>query len=767
MVRNLQILPDIPELPTGMRVIACSYEVSRSPYFETTSNNTRDESAIIVSNLEDTVNINGYWIDIPNLKEDDDIYARYQLHLEITKPDGSKVKADMGWSRPVNMKGDQEGFKVSDVILATPKLYVNLTNNNSTIRVSVQTSPMEIFVGYGEHTHTTWEITNSDGVTIFSRKKSKDMLTSITIPKEDFQHDEVYIIRCKFHSSTNAESDWGCYILNSGLSFKDLFEVIAPDELIAGKILSTQVILNSARFISVSLILKDKRDTIVTQTLNHLDLYPSIRVPALRAGDIYRLYARLEYEPGKYTEWKLIKTYIAKDNSVFDIDPTKVYIDNYLFVQPIMLPTSKFLYSRELLTGGYVMPRTDEAENFLGLSYFIFDGGTFRYIKDIPGTENTGTQKPLSNWSISVIPLYNGEVIICKSEIVRDIDNIGQGKLVFLKYSYDSFNIIFKLEGTATKNRHYGSTGVSGSMLAMLDNSVYYVSAIEGAPRSKEKLALYKLDTVTMSIDKVADLPFEAKEFVSLCMLNNEEFLVLGGCNDTSANDPKDWRRSNDFIYKFKIEDKSFTKVGELTELNIPAWYNLHATILKNGKIAIFNNAEGIGVAEDQSIVIYDPETQLVRKLNNDFADGRIYTKTLMSNTGHVFRISSSLKQPQMIYMYRTSDYVADDLENMDLMPSPAEDLIVPAGTSVTVDNLYRYNKIEIQGSVADGTSGELTVIGPRGIRKYDADTFFVTRSMVLYENTVDALTKNKTYKNIFVLDGASITTRDDDEPNP
>ena len=80
---------------------------------------------------------------------------------------------------------------------------------------------------------------------------------------------------------------------------------------------------------------------------------------------------------------------------------------------------------------------------------------------------------------------------------------------------------------------------------------------------------------------------------------------------------------------------------------------------------------------------------------------------------------------------------------------------------------MYKYNKIEIQGSVADGTSGELTVIGPRGIRKYDADTFFVTRSMVLYENTVDALTKNKTYKNIFVLDGASITTRDDDEPNP
>lgn len=98
-------------------------------------------------------------------------------------------------------------------------------------------------------------------------------------------------------------------------------------------------------------------------------------------------------------------------------------------------------------------------------------------------------------------------------------------------------------------------------------------------------------------------------------------------------------------------------------------------------------------------------------------------------------------------------------------MPSPAAELIVPANTSITVDNLYKYSKIEIQGKVADGTSGKLTVIGPRGIREFDSDTFFITKSMVLYENTVDNLTKGKTYKNIFVLDGADITTRDDNEP--
>ena len=134
MTRNLQILPDIPDLPSGIKVIAANYEVSRSPYFEDTENNKRDEKAIIVSNLEDTVNTKGFWIDIPNLKEDDDIYARYQLHLEILKEDGSKVKADMGWSRPVNMKGDQEGFLVSDVIIATPKVSVNVNSNTLTTR---------------------------------------------------------------------------------------------------------------------------------------------------------------------------------------------------------------------------------------------------------------------------------------------------------------------------------------------------------------------------------------------------------------------------------------------------------------------------------------------------------------------------------------------------------------------------------------------------------------------------------------------------------
>lgn len=765
MTRNLQILPDIPDLPSGIKVIAASYEVSRSPYFEDTENNKRDEKAIIVSNLEDTVNTKGFWIDIPNLKEDDDIYARYQLHLEILKEDGSKVKADMGWSRPVNMKGDQEGFLVSDVIIATPKVSVNVSSNTLTTKLNVVSSPMELFVGYGDHVATSWEIANSDGVVVFSRKKSKDMLQEITIPMDNFQHDEVYIVKAKYHTSTNMESDWGCFILNSGITLKDLYEVITPEHLVSGRDLHAQVVLNTNRFISISLILKDKNENIVAQTINHKDLYPTVKIPALKPGDIYRLYGRLEYEPGVYTSWKLIRTYIAKDNNAFEIDPTKVYIDKYLFIQPIIQPDSKFLFSRELLTGGYVMPRTDEADNFLGLSYFIFEGGKFQYVKDIQGTENIGELKPLSNWSIGVIPLYNGEVLICKSEVTQNIDNNGQGKLNFLKYSYDSFNLIFKLTGTAKGTKQFGSTGVSGSMVAMLDNSVYYTAAIEGAPKAKTKLALHKLNANTMAIEKVADLPFEAKEFVSLCMLNNTEFLVLGGNNDTSADNPKDWVRSNPFIYKFNTEDKSFTKIGDLTDVNIPKWYNQHVVLLKNGKVAIFNNSEGIGVAEDQSIVIFDPTTGLANKLDNDFSDGRMYLKTLVSNTGNVIRISSSIYQPQMMYMYRTSDYVAEDIENMNLMPSPAAELIVPANTSITVDNLYKYSKIEIQGKVADGTSGKLTVIGPRGIREFDSDTFFITKSMVLYENTVDNLTKGKTYKNIFVLDGADITTRDDNEP--
>lgn len=765
MTRNLQILPDIPSLPDNMRIIAASYEVSRSPYFEDTEFNKRDEEAMIVSNLEDAVNLKGYWIDIPNLKEEDDIYARYQLHLEITKSDGQKVRADMGWSRPVNMKGDQEGFRVSDVVLATPRLSLSVEDTNVTTKITVNSSPMQVFMGYGDHTYTSWEITNSDNVVVFSRKKSKDMLESISIPFDNFKHDEIYIVRCKHHSSTNAESDWGCYILNSGLFNRDLYEVLAPDELISGRALNTMVILNTTRFVSIDLVLKDKKEEIVAQTIGCKHLYPSIQVPQLKAGDIYRLYARLEYEPGQYTNWKLIKTYIAKDNTILDLDPTKTYIDKYLFLHPMIQPDSKYLFSKELLSGGFVLPRTDEADDFLGLGYFILEGGQLHYVKDIPGTENIGPLKPLSNWSVGIVPLYNGDVIVAKSEITQEIDNIGQGKLNFLKYGFDSFNIIFNLKGTVAKNKQFGSSGVSGSMVAMLDNNIYYIPAIEGSPKDKKKLNLYKLRTDTMTIDKEADLPFEAKEFVSLCMLSNIEFLVLGGCNDTTDPNPANWVRSNDNIYKYNIIDKSFTKIGDLTELNLPKWYNLHAVLRKDGKVAIFNNSEAVGVAEDQSIIILDPTTGLSKKLDNDHSDGRPYNKTLMSNDGNIIRISSAVYQPQMVYMYRTSDYVGNDIENMNLMASPATELIVPENTKVTIDNLYKYSKIEIQGDIEAGTSGTLVVIGPRGVREYQSDTFFITKAMVLYENTVDQLTKGKKYKNIFVLDGASITTRDDLQP--
>ena len=58
MIRNLQIIPEIPTLATNsnLRHVATSYEISYSPYFENTDNSTRDEESIIVSNLEDADN---------------------------------------------------------------------------------------------------------------------------------------------------------------------------------------------------------------------------------------------------------------------------------------------------------------------------------------------------------------------------------------------------------------------------------------------------------------------------------------------------------------------------------------------------------------------------------------------------------------------------------------------------------------------------------------------------------------------------------------
>ena len=769
MVRDLQILPEIPSIPagSGMRHIATSYEVSRSPYFETVGNNVRKEEDIIVSNIEDTVNLNRYTTQISGITEDTELYARFKLHYDITTSDGTR-RADTGWSSVVNLKGDMEGFKVSDVILATPKLFITKDSSGSRDIIKIDSSPMEVFIGYGEHDTTSWTVTDSDGKILFQRKRSKELKLHLELDEADYAYNKVYIIKCQHHSTTNADSNPGVYVYNSSLDQQNLYTLNIESEFIAGRELLTSVSLHINRFISVDVVLKNKEDAIISESLNNTHLYPKIMVPEnIREGEIYYVWSRLQYDPGVYTNWQLDAVLVGMANKVYDLNANVEYAEGYEYSQKIIQPGVKYLMVRELFNqGGFVLPKSDN-EVFKGLAYYRIESGLLTYIDDVKGTENIGDNKPLSNWSTNIIPLYNGNMIINRTELQSDKDKEGLGKSVFLKYGVDTQNIIFTYKGTANPVKQLGSTGVSGSMVATIDSNVYYVPHKEGTFKTPTKLCLYKLDTNTMTTSKEDDLPFEAYSYVSMCLLDNENFLVFGGVSkdELAKPDPKDMVRTNDLIYRYNIKDKTFTKVGDLSTTGTGSWYNMHAVMRKDGKVAIFNNSEGAGVAENQSILIFDPSNGMITNLNNDFADGRIYLRTLRANNGNIYRISSAPLDPQEVYIYKTKGYANITNGTADIQTNVITDLVVPAGRTVVIDNPYKYTTIRIEGKVDDGTSGTLVWVSATKRTEYKSDTLFVTKSMLLYNDNVDELTKDKKWKNIVLLDGVHLEVASGNKP--
>ena len=766
MMRNLLILPELPVVPpgSGIRHIATSYEVSRSPYLETTFNNTRDEAAIIVSNLKDTVNLTSYNITIADMTEETEIYARHKLHYEI-----NGQEFDTGWSSVINMKGDQEGFRVADVIIQTPELRAKRRAEGIYRNyLEVDATSFMLFLGYGEHKSTSWRVTDSDNKVIAEVKRSVDLLNKVVFPIDNWDPSKVYIVQCQYHSTTNADSLWGKLIWCENADIgTDVHFYIKNLPAIAGRDLLIGVRLHTSRMSSLDFTLKDPRGNIVASIVGHTDLEPRMKLPTtLLPNTLYTLYGRMKYTDGTYTNWKLIKSFFIRENKAVDINKNVEYNDSYTYVQNMIQPGSKFVYSKEIANLGYIMPKigtgTDKA-----LALFQQEAGRLTYITDLETDDDPNVIKKLSTWSLQVLPLYNDTFLVARADSLNETDETGQGKLSFSKYSYNTDTLSLTLLGSVRPNNLFGSTGVSGSMVATLDNTVYFVPAIEKKNKQDTKLTLRKLNTETMREEKVVDLPFEAKRHVSLVLINENEFLVLGGMNDLTPPDPKDWVRSNDDIFKYNITDNSFTKIADLSSLGIPKWNNLHAVLLKNGKVAIFNNSEGKDIAEDQSVVILNLEDNTIEKKNNDFTDGRMYLKTLIARDGNIFRISSSPIEPQQVYAYSTKGSIITEGTGREDIEHVVTELIVPENTTITIDNPYKYSKIKILGKTSDGTTGKLIWVDKRAIREFDADTLIVTKHMVLHDNTVDYLTKDKPYKNIFVLDGVNITVNDDNVASP
>lgn len=746
---------------------ATSWELSWSPDMEDTPNTPRDEKAIIISNYRDTVNLNDYTYHMDELTNEDIIYGRSKIHYSVKDPITNEVQEyETKWSPPVDILGDQQNFKVSNTILATPRIHLEEDYiGNQEANLIFTTEPMEVFIGYGEHSSTSWSVETTDGKIIIQVDKAEDMKTKFVLSSNNLDKNKVYIIKAIHHSDTNVKSLAGKYIYNNSVYKTDLYDLIIKGELVIGRTLSTELILNVNTFEGIDICIKDKEGNIKAFAYEQRTLYPSILPENLEPNQLYYIYARLKYNQTDKTEWKLIKVMRAKSNQFDSIDTFAKYNNKYVFMHPLIQFSNRYLRSKELYQGGFILPKTgNESKKFKGLCYYEIEADSLLYIKDIENiTEEADNENYLSNWGVDVIPLHNGNIVVSTSRITipteDTLENSKNNMLVFTTYRVNEADNTFdKIHSLEVENQ-YQSTSVSGSACA-IKNDIYYIPTEINYGKNKVKLSLFKYNTELNTVEEISDLPFEVHSFVSMCKLDDNKILILGGVNKESEEN-KDlltgyYNRTNDNIYIYNVDTKTFDLLFTFDDRLDKKLYNFHVVLRKDGKVMLFNNSENPSNCDNQSTILLDLNIKEYKVLNNDFKDNVAYLKTLECNNGNFLRISSNEYNPQMVYAYNIYGYNSISSTG-EVINNVITDLVVPENTTITVTNLYRYKSISILGSVADGTSGTLIWLDNDTVRKFNSDWKFIAKESIYYEDTQDSITQEGKPKNIFVLGNATV----------
>ena len=205
---NISVIPPVL-LPSNLLHIGTEYKVSKDVLFI--------EDELLVNEVSET-NLfeKKFSLDIGN---EDTFYVvtRYKyLVLDETgnpKLENGEMVYKFGTPSMITpFKGNQEGVRISDTIIKTPKVRIETTTELSNKeQLVITTSEFEMFSSIGQHKYSTYVITDLEGKVLFKRELDEDNLTRLILPKEINILDNL-IIYASHHSDTNATSNYGTYV---------------------------------------------------------------------------------------------------------------------------------------------------------------------------------------------------------------------------------------------------------------------------------------------------------------------------------------------------------------------------------------------------------------------------------------------------------------------------------------------------------------------------------------------------------------------------
>lgn len=729
MERKLQVTLERPLLDNQTSVLATSYQVSRLPDFNKTE-------YIIVNDIEDTKNL--FYKEFPiNIDKYETLYVRTKFHY-------SDIKYQDDWSPIVPLKGEQVGIKLSGTIVSTPKVNTSISYDNiNTGEIIVTTSDMRLYSGAGIHKSSSWILADIDGNEIYKRLKDEDNLTSFNIDARLIKPAKAYIMKVRHHTDTNADSNYGKSIIITSTDETSLFDIKMYYDLMPNRWMYFELYPYTNKFKSCDIIIVDEFDNIITENLLQATRTPKLYTDNLKPYYRYTIKARIKLTNGEYSSYKTVYSGIIKDNNLIDYKYNLKYLDKFTYTQPFMFNGLSVQTSRELYTGDILLTKNNDS----GIYRYALTDNKLMELEKIIDISNNQLDLPYTN----IIPLYSGRVVI---NYASDKDNEHYRKSIFKLYDYNPVTRSLVELRTLTKNNERYSTSVSNSACAMYDGDIYYIPNMESDDNKDNyiNLKLKIIDTETFTSNISIELPFNAITNVSMCAIDHENILILGGSTKSIFLDNKisSYKRDNDDVYIFNTKTRLFNKVASLENID-KDYYNFQMSQRRDGKIVLFNAVETGPKVGDQRTIVIDPKTFIININDNDYGDNVKYNSLLSLNNGDMMRISNLEVDPQKIFTYVSDTYSINQLvDNVTIRH--IEDLVVPAGKVVTIESPYRYKSITIQGTSMEDT-GLLQWLDGNIIRE------FRYRDLLIARNTED--NRNLYYP---IKDYDSITVLEDIE---
>lgn len=719
-VKHFKLTIDSPLLPanTGIRHESTSYQVSKIPDF------TKSEF-IIFESIKDSLNLTTIKVPL-TVGSDQNLYFRTKYHFT----GGGESR----WSRTIPVKGDQIGIKLSSTIICTPTITYELNYLDKDIgEIVINTSPLKLFAGTGNHYATSYEVTTIDGETIYKRDLDQDNLTSISLDIRLIEVNKAYVVKAKHHTDTNESSNYGKSLLNIRTDESSLFDVFMYHDLVPEKWLYLELKLYTNKYSTADVIITDEYGNIVARNELQKTKTPRIYTGALKPFYTYSVKVRIRLINGEYTSYKTVRKSIIRENTLIDYNYNLSYLNKFSFTQEMLLGGLTTQSSHEFYTGDILLSKNYDN----GIYRYTMVDGRLNEVEKSISLENY--DDPYNIAHMNIVPMYSGRLLV---NYAADKLDTKFRKSYFKLYEYNTITHKFlEINSLLNENERF-STGVSGSIATPDKDFVYYIPCAEVDSKNVlQKLKMKRINLESFTIDEQYELPFDIVTNASLVALDKDRLLLIGGSSTGVEREfhIESYNRDNNGLWVFSIQDKTWTKLTNFPDMIPRELYNQQCYLRRDGKIVMFNTVETGPMLGMQRSVVFNPLNLTFTYDNNDFEDDMSYTNSIVLRNGDILRISNRELDPQKVYTYVSNTIKETDVKDNDII-DVIDDLVVPAGKLVTIESPYRYNSITIKGTNYEDT-GILHWMDGDTVRVFKFRDLLVTRSRIdeynLFETNV------------------------------